>query len=62
MPVSIPAGKQLPTITSDAYAGWTAGEFLVFKIPYTSLPDRPFVLHIVNPANGSDQSQIELDV
>ena len=62
VPVSIPAGKQLPTTTSDAFASWTAGEFLVFKIPYTSLPDRPFVLHIVNPSNGSDQAQIELDV
>ena len=62
VPVSIPAGKQLPTITSDAFAGWTQGEFLVFKIPYTSLPDRPFVLHLANPANGSDQAQIELDV
>ena len=62
VPVSIPAGKQLPTDTSDAFASWTAGEFLVFKIPYTSFPDRPFVLHIVNPSNGSDQSQIELDV
>ena len=35
--------------TSDAFAGWTQGELLIFKIPYTSLPDRPFVLHIVNP-------------
>ena len=62
VPFSIQPGTQLPTRTSDAYASWTQGEFLVFKIPYTSLPDRPFVLHIVNPANSSDQARIELDV
>ncbi len=62
VPVSIPKGQQLPTKTSDAFASWTQGELLVFKVPYTSLPDRPFVLHIVNPANSSDQAQIELDV
>jgi hypothetical protein len=62
VPFTIPSGKQLPTVTSDAYAGWTAGEFLIFKVPYRSLPNRPFVLHIVNPANRLDQARIELDL
>ena len=62
VPVSIPGGGQLPTIDSAAYAGWTQGEMLVFKIPIASLVNRPFVLHIVDAANSADQSQIELDV
>jgi hypothetical protein len=62
VPVSIGRGNQLPTIDSAAYAGWTQGEMLVFKVPIASLVNRPFVLHIVDPADSSDQSQIELDV
>jgi hypothetical protein len=62
VPSSIPAGGQLPNISSAAFAGWTQGEMLVFKVPYADLPDRPFVLHIVSRAHTSDQSQIELDV
>ena len=61
VPVSIARGKQLPLITSNAYASWTQGELLVFKIPYASLVNRPFVLHIVNAASAK-QSEIELDV
>ena len=59
VPTSIPAGGQSPNISSNAYAGWTQGEFIVFKIPYADLPARPFILHIVGP---STQSRIELDV
>ncbi|MGH2851398.1 MAG: hypothetical protein ACRDLP_12350 [Solirubrobacteraceae bacterium] len=59
---SIPAGGQLPNISSAAYAGWTQGEMLVFKVPYADLPDRPFVLHIVTPGHAAHQSRIELDV
>jgi len=32
------------------------------QIPYAGLVDRPFVLHIVDPSNSSNQSTIELDV
>jgi hypothetical protein len=59
---SIPAGGQLPAIDSDAFSGWSQGEFLLFKIPYASLVNRPFILHIVNPADTAKQSRIELDV
>jgi len=59
VPTSIPAGDQLPNIASDAYASWTQGELIIFKVPYADLPDRPFVLHIVGP---SRQAQIELDI
>ncbi len=62
VPASIPAGGQLPAIDSDAYSGWSQGEFLIFQIPYTSLVNRPFILHIVNPADTAQQSRIELDV
>jgi hypothetical protein len=62
VPTSIPPGGQLPAIDSDAFAGWSQGELLIFRIPYTSLVNRPFVLHIVNPANTTQQSRIELDV
>ena len=62
MPASIPAGGQLPAIDSDAFSGWSQGEFLIFQIPYTSLVNRPFILHIVNPADTAKQSRIELDV
>jgi len=60
VPVSVPSGGQLPSIDSNAYASWTQGEFIVFKIPYASLVARPFVLHIVGAS--ASQSQIELDV
>ena len=36
-PSSIPAGGQLPNISSAAFAGWTQGEMLVFKIPYADI-------------------------
>jgi hypothetical protein len=62
VPQSIPAGGQYPAITSNAYSTWSGGEFLIFKIPYADLPNRPFVLHIVNAQDPSRQSQIELDV
>ena len=62
VPASIPAGGQLPNISSAAFSSWTAGEFLIFKIPYADLVNRPFILHIVNPAVHSKQSRIELDV
>ena len=61
VPSSIPAGGQLPNNSSAAFAGWTQGEFLVFKIPYADLVNRPFVLHIQAPG-GAKQSRIELDV
>jgi len=62
VPQSIPAGGQYPAITSDAYSTWSGGAFLIFKIPYADLPNRPFVLHIVSGTDPSRQSQIELDV
>jgi hypothetical protein len=62
VPQSIPPGGQLPNISSQAYASWTSGEFLIFKVPYADLPNRPFILHIVDQADPSKQSQIELDL
>jgi len=62
VPNQIPPGGQLPAITSDAFTGWSQGEILVFKVPYAGLVNRPFVLHIVNPADTAKQSRIELDV
>ena len=62
VPVSIPAGGQMPTISSQAFASWTQGEFLLFEVPYANLVNRPFILHIVNPADSSKQARIELDV
>ena len=62
MPASIPAWGQLPAVDSNAFASFTQGEMVIFKIPYASLVDRPFVLHIVDPTNSSNQSTIELDV
>jgi hypothetical protein len=62
VPSQIPGWGQLPAIDSNAFAGWTQGELLIFKIPYASLVNRPFVLHVVNPAQSSDESTIELDV
>jgi len=61
VPVSIPAGGQLPNISSNAFASWTQGEFIIFKVPYANLPDRPFVLHVVG-SPGQGESLIELDV
>jgi hypothetical protein len=58
----VPAGGRLPAIDSDAFTGWSQGELLVFKIPYASLVNRPFILHIVDPADTAQQSRIELDV
>ncbi len=62
VPQSIPPGQQLPSTSSAAFAGWTQGEILIFKIPYASLVNRPFVLHIVSPTDSSQESVIELDV
>jgi hypothetical protein len=62
VPTSIPAGGQLPNNSSAAFAGWTQGVFVIFKIPYADLVNRPFVLHLVNPADHAKQSRIELDV
>jgi hypothetical protein len=52
----------LPTINSNAFASWTQGEFLVFKIPYNALVNRPFTLHLAAPADPKRQALIELDV
>ena len=61
-PVPIPPKGQLPSLTSDAYSGWTQGEVLLFKFPFTTYSARPLTLHIVNPHDPSKQSRIELDV
>jgi hypothetical protein len=61
-PLTIPKGGQLPATDSNAYFGPTQGELLLFQIPYTTLDNRPLVLHIVNPADPLKQSRIELDV
>lgn len=61
-PAPIPPKGQLPSQTSLAYTGWTQGEVLVFKFPYSTYGSRPLILHVVDPANHSDQSRIELDV
>lgn len=60
-PARIPPKGQLPSITSLAYTGWTQGEVVLFKFPYGVYGSRPLILHIVNPANPSEQSRIELD-
>jgi hypothetical protein len=60
--VAIPPKGQLPSITSLAYSGWTQGEVMLFKFPYSVYSSRPLILHIVNPGNPSQQSRIELDV
>jgi hypothetical protein len=62
VPLSIPPGGQMPNISSVAFDSWTQGQFLIFKVPYADLVNRPFVLHIVNPAPPSQQSRIELDI
>jgi len=62
VPALIPAGSQLPNNSSAAFAGWSQGELLVFKIPYADLVNRPFILHIVSPSSSAQQSRIELDV
>jgi hypothetical protein len=62
VPAPIPAGGQLPGIDTDAFTGWSQGELLVFQVPYASLVNRPFILHIVNRADPAQQSRIELDV
>jgi hypothetical protein len=62
VPTPLPPKGQLPSVTSDAYAGWTQGEVLLFKFPYSTYGSRPLILHVVDPANPSDQSRIELDV
>lgn len=62
-PLPIPAGGQLPSLTSLAYFGPTEGEVLLFKFPYTTeLNSRPLILHIVDPTDPSRQARIELDV
>jgi hypothetical protein len=58
----IPAHGQLPSLTSDAWFGPTQGEVLLFKFNYAVLNNRPLILHIVDPADPSVQSKIELDV
>ena len=59
---SIPGGGRMPGVDSNAYASWTQGELLIFKVPIAALVNRPFILHIVNAAKPSEESQIELDV
>ncbi|HEX2703711.1 MAG TPA: hypothetical protein VHM72_09795 [Solirubrobacteraceae bacterium] len=60
-PANIAPKGQLPAVTSLAYSGWTQGEVMLFKFPYAVYGNRPLILHIVNPANPSQQSRIELD-
>jgi hypothetical protein len=59
---SIPGGGRLPNTSSNAFSGWTQGEFIIFKIPYDSIVYRPLILHVVNQAQPARQSRIELDI
>jgi hypothetical protein len=49
-----------PLPNSPAGSSTTAAELLVFKIPQSSLENRPLVLHIKGPNGGS--AEIDLDV
>jgi hypothetical protein len=62
VPAPIPPKGQLPSQTSLAYSGWSQGEVLLFKFPYSTYGSRPLTLHVVDPSNPSQQSRIELDV
>jgi hypothetical protein len=62
VPTPVPPKGQLPSLTSLAYSGWTQGEVLLFRFPYSTYGSRPLILHVVDPSNPSDQSRIELDV
>jgi hypothetical protein len=49
-----------PAPNSPAGSSTTAGELLLFKIPQSSLENRPLVLHIKGPEGG--EAEIDLDV
>ena len=61
VPATIPPKGQLPSLTSLAYSGWTQGEVVLFKFSYITYSSRPLILHIVDPADPSKQSRVELD-
>ncbi|WP_320672834.1 hypothetical protein [Patulibacter defluvii] len=50
----------LPPPNSPAGSSTTQGELLLFKIPQSSLENRPLVLHIKGPNGG--EAEIDLDV
>ena len=61
-PALIAPGSQLPLPGSPAADGPTAGEELLFKIPYSTDDNRPWDLHIVNSADPAQRAIVVLDV
>jgi len=61
-PETVPGGGQLPDGERiQAYAG-TQGSLLLFKIPLTSLDNRPLELTIKSPNDSRDVARVDLDV
>ncbi|EHN08772.1 hypothetical protein PAI11_44040 [Patulibacter medicamentivorans] len=61
VPAAVGSGSGvLPEANSPAGASTTQGELLLFKIPQSSLENRPLVLHIKGPSGG--EAEVDLDV
>jgi hypothetical protein len=61
-PVPIPGNGELPNRNSTAAQNSINGRLLLFKIPLTSLDNRPLQLKIHNPADFQQVGVVDLDV
>jgi hypothetical protein len=61
-PELIPPGGGIPFQDSVAANGPTQASLLLFKIPVTSLDNRPLVLTITDPENLAEKGKVTIDV
>jgi len=61
VPRTVKPGDQIPLPGSLSRENATQGGLVLYKIPNTSLDNRPLVLHIASP-EGGEEATVDLDV
>ena len=61
-PVLVPSGDLIPRLGSPADEGPIGGGLILFKVPISSLQNRPFELIIEGPESDPVEAEISLDV
>jgi len=61
-PRNVPPQSTIPLPDSAAGQGPIQGAILLFKLPYSTLDNRPLVLYVTSPKDSNDVGRIELDV
>src|SRR3954470_986156 len=61
-PLTLSPSQILPQPDTAAAESTVQGALLLFRLPFENLQNRPLVLHVTNPQDNQDETQMGLDV